>query len=151
MKINFFEKLIGSGFYSGYIPFIPGTFGSLAGLLIYLIPGFEKLYIIIPAIIIITLIGIPIGTRFEKFYGLTDPPYCTIDEIAGMWVSLVLVPKSFFPVILAFFVWRIMDIIKPYPARKLENLEGGLGVMMDDISAGVYSLLFVHLFLLIFS
>jgi len=150
MKINFFTKLIGSGFYTGYIPFAPGTFGSLAALLIYLIPGFENLYILLPSIVLIIIIGIPVGTQFEKYYKLTDPPYCTIDEMAGMWISLIMVPKEFFYILLTFIIWRIMDIIKPYPARKMENLKGGLGVMADDIAAGVYSLLFVHLFLLIF-
>jgi len=151
MKLNFFEKLIGSGFYTGYVPFAPGTFGSLAALIIYLIPGFENLYIILPAILITFIIGIPIGTRFEKVYEKEDPRYCTIDEVTGMWISLILVPKSFIPVTAAFLLWRIMDIIKPYPARKLEDLKGGLGVMMDDVAAAVYSLFFVHLFLLIFT
>lgn len=150
MKLNFFEKLLGSGFYAGYFPVAPGTIGSLAALVIYLIPGFENLWILIPAILFVTAIGIPIATKFEKYYDKRDPRYCTIDEVAGMWISLIMVPKSTWPVILAFLVWRIMDIIKPYPARKLEDLEGGLGVMMDDIAAGVYSLIFVHVFLFIF-
>jgi phosphatidylglycerophosphatase A len=150
MKLNFFEKLIGSGFYSGYVPVAPGTFGSLAALLIYLIPGFENLYIILPAILLSIVLGIPIATKFEKVYNKQDPRYCTIDEFAGMWISLILVPKEIIPVTAAFFIWRIMDIIKPYPARKLEELKGGLGVMMDDIAASVYALLFVHVFLLIF-
>jgi phosphatidylglycerophosphatase A len=150
MKLNFLEKLIGSGFYSGYVPVAPGTFGSLVALLIYLIPGFENLYIIIPAILISIIIGIPIATKFEIVYEKQDPGYCTIDEIAGMWISLILVPKEIIPVTAAFFIWRIMDIIKPYPARKLEDLKGGLGVMMDDIAASGYALLIVHVFLLIF-
>jgi phosphatidylglycerophosphatase A len=150
MKLSFFDRLIGSGFYSGYVPIAPGTFGSLAALIIYLIPGFENWYILIPAIILSFILGVPIGTKFEKFYNKQDPRYCTIDEFAGMWISLLFVPKEIIPVTLAFFIWRIMDIIKPYPARKLEELSGGLGVMMDDVIAGVYSLLFVHLFLLIF-
>lgn len=150
MKISLLSKILGSGFFTGYIPFAPGTFGSLAALIIYLIPGFENLYIIIPAIIVVSLVGIPVCSRFEEFYELKDPPYCTIDEIAGTWISLVLVPKEIMPVMIAFFIWRIMDIIKPYPIRKIEMLKGGLGVMADDIIAGAYSLFFVHLFLLIF-
>jgi phosphatidylglycerophosphatase A len=151
MKLNFFNKLFGSGFYTGYIPFAPGTFGSLAALIIYMIPGFENPYIILPATVLLVLIGIPAATQFEKFYKMEDPPYCTIDEMAGMWISLFMVPKKVIPVIMAFFLWRIMDILKPFPARKLESLKGGWGVMFDDIAAGVYSLIFVHLFLLIFS
>jgi phosphatidylglycerophosphatase A len=150
MKLSFLEKLLGSGFYSGYIPVAPGTFGSLAALIIYLIPGFENLYILIPAIAVSIAAGIPIATKFEKYYNKQDPRYCTIDEFAGMWISLIMVPKEVIPVTAAFFIWRIMDIIKPYPARKLEDLPGGLGVMMDDVVASIYALLLVHIFLLIF-
>jgi phosphatidylglycerophosphatase A len=150
MKLSFIEKIIGTGLYSGYAPVAPGTAGSMAALLIYLIPGFENLYIIIPAALISIAVGIPIAGRLEKYYNKPDPRQCTIDEFAGMWISLILVPKEVIPVIAAFLIWRLMDIIKPYPARKLENLEGGLGVMMDDVVAGIYSLVFVHVFLLIF-
>jgi phosphatidylglycerophosphatase A len=150
VKINFIEKFLGSGFYTGYIPLASGTFGSLAALIIYwLIPGFEQPLVIIPSILVFIFLGINIGNKFEKIYGV-DPPQCTIDEIVGMWISLLFLPKTLLISALAFFVWRIMDIIKPYPARKLEELHGGVGVMMDDIAASIYSLVFVHFILLIF-
>ncbi len=148
MKINFFEKLIGSGFYTGFIPFSSGTFGSLAGLLIYYIPGFEKPFILIPAIIIFSFYGIYIGTKFEKIYG-EDPAECTVDEVVGMWISLLFVPKKIVYSIFAFLVWRFFDITKPYPARQMEKLHGGLGIMMDDVFAGFYSLILVQLVLYI--
>jgi phosphatidylglycerophosphatase A len=148
MKLNFFDKLLGSGFYTGYIPFASGTFGSLAGLIIYYIPGFERPEILLPAIIVFTAYGIFVGTRFEKVYG-KDPSECTIDEIIGMWISLLFVPKVIWISIVVFFVWRLADIIKPFPARKLESLNGGLGIMIDDIVAGVYVLIIVHVFILI--
>jgi phosphatidylglycerophosphatase A len=138
------EKFLGSGFYSGYIPFASGTFGSLAALLIYLIPGFEKIYILLPAIIVFTILGFRIGNKFEELYG-KDPSQCTIDEVVGMWISLLFIPKTFFNLILCFFVWRLLDIIKPYPAGKLEELPGGYGIMMDDIVASLYSLIIVHI------
>ncbi len=144
MKINFFEKLLGSGFYTGYVPFASGTFGSFAALLIYYIPGFEKTFILIPAIIIFIFYGIYVGTKFEKLYG-KDPAECTIDEVVGMWITLLFLPKKIVFSIIAFFIWRIFDIIKPYPARQLERLNGGLGIMIDDIIAGIYSLIVVHL------
>ena len=150
MKLNFFEKFFGSGFYTGYIPIVSGTFGSMAALIIFFIPGFEKPFILIPAIILFSFYGIYIGGKFENLYG-KDPSECTIDEVAGMWISLLWVPKNpiYIP-ILAFIVWRILDIIKPFPAGKLEELKGGLGIMMDDIVSGIYSLGIIHLFLLIF-
>lgn len=150
MKINFFEKMIGSGFYTGFIPVASGTFGSLAALGIYSIPGFEKPLVIISAIVIFSIYGIYLGNKFEKVYG-KDPAECTIDEVVGMWISLLFLPKTILISLLAFFVWRIMDIIKPFPARRLEKLPGGIGIMIDDIIAGLYAVGFVHLILLIFN
>ncbi|HUX61746.1 MAG TPA: phosphatidylglycerophosphatase A [Ignavibacteriaceae bacterium] len=150
MKINFVEKLLGSGFYTGYIPFASGTFGSLAGLIIYFIPGFEKLEIIVPAIIIFLIYGIYVGSKFEKEYG-KDPAECTIDEVVGMWISLLLLPKNIYVSVFAFLVWRALDIIKPSPARQAEKLKGGLGIMMDDVIAGIYSTIFVHIILVVLS
>jgi len=144
VKINFFENLLGSGFYTGYIPFASGSFGSLAALLIYYIPGFEKTFILIPVIIIFIFYGIYVGTKFEKLYG-KDPAQCTIDEVVGMWITLLFLPKKIVFSLIAFLIWRIFDIIKPYPARQLEGLNGGLGIMIDDIVAGIYSLIAVHL------
>ncbi|MHB8580533.1 MAG: phosphatidylglycerophosphatase A family protein [Ignavibacteriaceae bacterium] len=148
MKINFIEKLFGSGFYTGYIPFASGTFGSLAALIIYYIPGFEKPDILIPAIIIFLFYGIYVGSKFEKEYG-KDPSECTIDEVVGMWISLLYLPKNVYISVFAFLVWRAFDIIKPSPARQAENLKGGLGIMMDDVIAGIYSVIFVYVILLI--
>ena len=150
MKLNFIDKLLGSGFYTGYIPFASGTFGSIAGLIIYYIPGFEKPGIIIPAIIIFSLYGIYVGSQFEKVYG-KDPAECTIDEIVGMWISLLFLPKILWLSVVVFFVWRLFDIIKPYPARQLEKLKGGLGIMIDDIISSFYVLLLIHLIILIYS
>ena len=149
MKLNFFEKLIGSGFYTGYIPFASGTWGSLAALIIYYIPGFERPIIIFPAIVIFTIFGVIIGNKFDVIYG-KDPAECTVDEVVGMWISLLFLPKIPLISLGAFISWRIFDIIKPSPARQLESLKGGIGIMIDDIVAGLYSLLFVHLILLIF-
>jgi phosphatidylglycerophosphatase A len=145
VKLNFIEKLLGSGFYTGYIPFASGTFGSFAALIIYwAIPGFENWFILLPAIIIFTFYGIYTGNKFDKIYG-KDPAECTIDEMVGMWISLLWLPKTIAVSIAAFFIWRIMDIIKPYPARKLESLPGGTGIMIDDIIASIYSLFLLHL------
>lgn len=149
MKISLVEKLLGSGFYTGYIPLASGTFGSIVALMIYFIPNFEKLYVIIPAILIFTALGIRIGSKFEIVYG-KDPAECTIDEIVGTWITLLFLPKDFFVALTAFVVWRTMDIIKPFPARRSESLNGGLGIMMDDIISAIYSLIIVHLILVIF-
>src|SRR5690606_26559337 len=150
MKINFLERLLGSGFYTGYIPFASGTFGSLIALIIYWIPGFENPFIIISAVILLTVYGIFIGNKFDKIYG-KDPAEYTLDEMIGQWIALLFLPKTILISIIAFFSWRIFDIVKPYPARKLEDLPGGLGIIADDIIASIYSLLFVHIILLNFN
>lgn len=144
MKINFFEKFIGSGFYSGYFPIASGTIGSLAAIVIYLIPGFENLLIIIPATLIFMAYGIFVGTKFENQYG-KDPSECTVDEVVGTWISLIALPKTLWIIVSAFFLWRILDIIKPPPARNLERLKGGLGIMIDDVISGLYTLIIMHL------
>jgi len=144
LKINFFEKFIGSGIYTGYSPYISGTVGSLAALNIYLIPGFEQLFVIIPLILIFMVYGIYVGTKFEAEYG-KDPAQCTVDEVVGMWISLVALPKTVVIVASSFILWRILDIIKPPPARNLERLKGGLGIMIDDVISGIYTLIIMHL------
>jgi phosphatidylglycerophosphatase A len=138
MKLTFVEKALGSTLFSGYIPIASGTFSSAVAFAFYWIPGFEKPFILIPLIILFSLIGVLIGTRFEKTYG-KDPSQCTIDETVGMWISLLFLPKQFTITIVAFLLWRILDIIKPFPARQAENLAGGIGIVADDIISAVYT------------
>ena len=144
MKINLFERFIGSGFFTGYSPVASGTVGSIAAIIIYIIPGFEQLFIIIPATLLFIVYGIYLGNKFETEYG-KDPAQCTVDEVVGTWISLIALPKTFGIIIAAFFLWRILDIIKPTPARNLERLKGGLGIMIDDIVSGIYTLIIMHL------
>jgi phosphatidylglycerophosphatase A len=144
VKLSFIEKILGSGFYTGYIPIASGTFGTLAALFIYLIPGFENPYVIIPAIIVFFIYGVYVGNKFENVYG-KDPSECTIDEVVGTWISYLLLPKTIGIIIITFFLWRALDIFKPYPARKLENLNGGMGIMIDDVVSGFYTLIIMHL------
>lgn len=144
VQLNFIEKLLGSGFYTGYIPFASGTFGALAAVFIYLIPGFENPYVIVPAVIVFFIYGIYVGNKFENVYG-KDPSECTIDEVVGTWISYLFLPKTIGIIIITFFLWRALDIFKPYPARKLENLNGGMGIMIDDVVSGFYTLIIMHL------
>lgn len=143
-QINLFEKIIGSGFFTGYIPIASGTFGSLAALIIYFIPGFEEPHIIIPLTIILFGFGVYISDKFEKVYG-EDPSECTVDEVVGTWIALMFLPKTLGIAFTSFFIWRILDIIKPFPARKSEELKGGWGIMMDDVITGFYTLIIMHI------
>lgn len=140
--------MLGSGFYTGYIPFASGTFGSLAALFIYCIPGFEKIPVLAGMIVLFIILGLKIGDKFDHYYG-KDPSECTIDEFVGMWITLLFVPKKLEFLILSFVIWRIFDIIKPFPARNMELLPGGMGIMMDDIVSAIYSLITVHVIILL--
>jgi phosphatidylglycerophosphatase A len=149
LKLNFFEKLFGSALYSGYSPIASGTVGSIVALFIYYIPGFENLFIIVPAIILFFIYGVSVATKFEKTYG-KDPAQCTIDEVVGTWISLIALPKTILISVCTFLLWRILDIFKPRPARKFEQLEGGFGIMIDDVVSAIYALLIMHVVVYLF-
>ncbi|MBK7230523.1 MAG: phosphatidylglycerophosphatase A [Ignavibacteriales bacterium] len=148
-QINWFEKIIGSALLTGYIPIASGTFGSLVGVLFYFIPGFEKLFVIIPAIIILYFYGVYVSEKFEKVYG-KDPAQSTVDEVVGTWIALIALPKTILIVLTSFLIWRALDIIKPFPARDSEKLKGGWGIMTDDVISGFYSLVVVHIIVYFF-
>ncbi|MCK6615679.1 MAG: phosphatidylglycerophosphatase A [Ignavibacteriaceae bacterium] len=116
----------------------------------WLIPGFEQPGVIIPAILMVIAMGIPVGTWFEKLYG-KDPAECTIDEVAGMWISLLFLPKTLVWSAAAFLLWRAFDIIKPFGGKKLESLPGGWGIMLDDVVLGIYTMGVMNMFLVLSS
>jgi len=87
------------------------------------------------------LAGVPAASIVEKESGKEDPGHVVIDEVAGQFVALMLLPAEFRYVLLAFVLFRVFDILKPPPVRQLERLHGGLGIMVDDVAAGVYALL----------
>jgi phosphatidylglycerophosphatase A len=138
--ISKLARLIASFFYVGFIPLIPGTFGSLAAFAIYfpLIHYTHDWRIQAACIIFITGIGIWASHRTQLDSKIEDPSFVVIDEVAGQLITLFLVPFSWYAIIAGFLLFRILDIIKPAPARKAEDLPGGWGIMMDDVIAGIY-------------
>lgn len=135
---SFLVKAFASALFSGYSPIASGTIGSAVGLAFYFIPGFELPYVIMPASVIVLLAGIKSADAMEAYYG-HDPAEVTIDEVLGMWMSLFLLPKSILVAAAAFILFRIFDVIKPFPARKLDRLKGGAVIMFDDVVAALYS------------
>jgi phosphatidylglycerophosphatase A len=125
----------------GYLPLIPGTFGSMVGVVIFLLLRYAPLQLLfIPVIVVL---GIWAATRTERLLGLKDPGKVVVDEVAGQMISLM--PLAFLAggpwfvwVIVSFNLFRLFDIFKPYPARRFEALPGGFGIMMDDVVAGIY-------------
>jgi phosphatidylglycerophosphatase A len=132
----------------GYIPIAPGTFGSLAGLLLWvLLP--ESPIAQLLAIVMLFVAGSWSGSIAERHFGRTDPGQVVIDEVMGMLITLFLNPVGWRGATVAFFVFRAADVVKPYPANQLEKLPGGIGVMADDGMAAVYANIAVRGLLLI--
>ena len=130
---------LATGGYTGYARFAPGTAGSLVGLLLYL-PIVAK-----PALVQIALVGTLFGVgvwaseRAEKIFRITDPHPVVIDEIVGMWISLLFLPHTPGYLLAAFFLFRVFDVLKPFPAKQAEHLTGGWGIMADDVIAALYA------------
>jgi len=137
-------KAFGSGLFSGYSPIASGTAGSLVGLGIYAIPGFENPPVMILACFLVFVLGIKAAELMEKRYG-HDPAEVTIDEVLGMWISLLFLPKTLVIAVAAFLIFRILDVIKPWPARKFDNVRGGFGILMDDAVVALYTNIMIHI------
>jgi phosphatidylglycerophosphatase A len=127
--------------YVGFFPFAPGTIGSLAGLVVYGLLRWSGATWTIEAAVIVVLfaVGTWSGTHAERHFGTTDPGPGVIDEVVGMLITLFLLPSSWAVVVVGFLVFRVLDVVKPYPANRLERLHGGLGMMTDDVMSAVYS------------
>ena len=122
----------------GHIPVAPGTFGTAAGLLVWtLLPAAPIAHVV--AIITIFIVGSWSGGVAERQLGRSDPGCVVIDEVLGMLMTLFLNPVGWRGAAAGFLLFRALDIIKPYPARRLERLHGGVGVMADDAMAAVYA------------
>jgi phosphatidylglycerophosphatase A len=146
MDKNQLAKLISTFFYTGYFPFAPGTFASLITLVIiwFFIPTF--FYILLPISLGLFFLSVWSATYGEEFFGKDGRPI-VIDEVTGMVISLILIPAGIKFYLGAFFLFRFFDIIKPPPARMMERLKGGWGVTLDDVIAGIYANLSLHLIL----
>ncbi|RKY58310.1 MAG: phosphatidylglycerophosphatase A [Candidatus Neomarinimicrobiota bacterium] len=143
---------LASFFYVGYLPFAPGTWASLLALVIWLVIPVETVAIRILIVGLAFLIGIYVSGLSETKSGVEDPSFIVIDEVAGMWLALALLPKTngsnyFILAISAFVLFRIFDITKPFPIKKLEQMSGGFGIMMDDIAAGLLTAILVNIFI----
>lgn len=142
------NRFLATGFFIGEIPGAPGTYGSiLAILLLFFFPLLKNIYFIIPFIFIATTIS-----YFEELNtGIKDDPKIVIDEIAGVFVTFTFI--NFTPVllVLGLALFRFFDISKPYIIDKVQKLPYGIGVMADDILAGLFSWIILNLFIILFS
>jgi phosphatidylglycerophosphatase A len=124
---------------AGYAPKAPGTFGSAVGLLLWMaLP--KVLWVQLLAVAVVAVVGSWAGTVAEAHFGRRDPGEVVVDEVAGMMVTLLLNPITGpWWTLVAFGLFRAADIVKPFPVRSLERLPGGIGIMADDLAAGVYA------------
>jgi phosphatidylglycerophosphatase A len=130
---------LATGFGSGYLPVAPGTAGSLVGLALFWPMAGLPFGWIAAATAVVFLLGVASATSVARQVGLEDPGLVVVDEIVGMWISLFFVPFTPVNILAAFLLFRFMDIVKPYPARDLEHLREGWGIMADDVMAGIYA------------
>ena len=133
-------KFTVSFFGIGYIPFMPGTFGSLAGLVIYCLLRNNPV-VFYAILFFFALTGFIISGKAEAVFGKKDAKPIVIDEVVGMMTAFVFIPFGLFDLsaVVMFLLFRFFDVIKPYPIKRLEKLPSGWGVMLDDIAAGIYA------------
>jgi phosphatidylglycerophosphatase A len=145
---NFVIKFLATGAYTGYSPVMPGTFGTLWGVVIaYLISGAG---VPLQALIIlaVTAASIYVAGEAATLFGEKDPSRVTCDEVSGLLFAFFLVPFTPLNAILVFLLFRFFDILKPYPVSMLDSrVEGGLGIVADDCAAGIYANISVQIIL----
>ncbi|MGD8535644.1 MAG: phosphatidylglycerophosphatase A [Candidatus Aminicenantes bacterium] len=144
------SKVISTFFGLGYFPIAPGTITSFAVILAYKFYLYQlnwSLYLLI--LFLLFLIGVYTSTKFSAESNKKDPRKIVIDEACGQLLVLFRTPEAWFPVLASFILFRVFDIVKPYPIKKVEALPAGWGIMMDDVVAAIYAGVIVNLYLLL--
>ncbi len=137
---------VATGFFIGTVPFAPGTFGSLIGLPVCFLLSRLNLLQSVIYILVFILFAIGIASAAEKILKQKDPGQIVIDEIAGLMVTFAGLPFNLKTALAGFIIFRVFDILKPFPIRILERrVGGGTGVVLDDVLAGVYGNLIIRL------
>jgi len=144
--------LVATFFGTGRLKPGPGTWGSLATVILWAlassrIPEGNRVWATIIAAVVVTFIGIPAATIVARAAGRKDPQFVVIDEVAGQLVTLIAAPLAWKPFLAGFILFRVFDMWKPFPIRRLELLPEGTGIVVDDLGAGIYALAVMHLLL----
>jgi phosphatidylglycerophosphatase A len=151
-KKTFWAWTVATFFGAGYLKPGPGTYGSAATVLLWYFtahiihPSLNAVTIAtIIAAIAVTLIGIPAATIAARESGREDPGFVVIDEVAGQLIALIAINPDWKHTAVALLLFRLFDIFKPWPIRKLEALPEGTGIMLDDVAAGLFALAVIHI------
>ena len=149
---NILHIIIATGFGSGYFPKAPGTAGAVLATIIWIglalvLPAYHLLIVTASLIVVFTFLGVWSSGIMEEFWG-KDPSKVVVDEMVGVWIPLLVVNSEnkyfIFYTLAALLLFRLFDIFKPLGIRKMEAVEGGWGIMLDDIVAGIYSLIILY-------
>lgn len=138
--------LIGTAGGAGFTPVAPGTAGSAVGLVFLVGVRNVAPMLELPILVVVILVGVWAATIGEREAGSEDPGFIVIDEVAGMFLTMLWVPLTIWTAIIGFFAFRVFDIGKPFPIKSAERLPSGLGMMADDLVAGTYAALVVNTF-----
>ena len=143
MKNHSPARWLATGLGAGFLPIAPGTWGSaeavvIAAAVIWAVPA-QAFWVIAGLCVLATVAGIPAATAVSRQETAKDPSIVVIDEVAGQFLTFLLIPLSLPWLVAGFFVFRIFDIVKPFPARQIEALPEGWGIMLDDLVAGLYA------------
>jgi phosphatidylglycerophosphatase A len=139
--------ILAFGFGTGLAPFAPGTFGSLPGVLLFWLTMDFGLHVQLGIAAAMTVAGIWICGESARRIGVHDHGGIVWDEIVGMYVTLIVAPVSVVGWVLAFVFFRVMDIVKPWPIRDLDHrIDGGVGIMLDDLVAALYAAILLALY-----
>ena len=123
---------------AGYAPVAPGTAGSAVGVLLYFMTWKWTLAGQLGLLLVVSLLGVWASHQAARHFGTEDPGPVVIDEVAGQLLTLIFAGGSLVTILVGFLLFRALDIVKPWPARRFEDLPGGLGIMADDLMAGFY-------------
>jgi phosphatidylglycerophosphatase A len=146
--MNRLAVLLATSLGAGYFPVAPGTAGSAVGVVIYLLTRHRSAPEQIGLLAVISVVGVWAASVAARHFGRDDPGPVVIDEVAGQLLTLLLTGVGVGGAIVGFFLFRVLDIFKPWPARQFESLHGGLGIMADDLMVAVYGNLLMRLFVL---
>ena len=139
---NIIARWFSTVFKIGYLPIAPGTWGSLAAFALwFLIIESISTITFITLIVVIFAFGIYTSSITEKDLGKKDPSVIVVDEWVGQWIALLFLPKSLLWGLVAFALFRLFDIWKPYPIKTLDKMSSGWGIMLDDVLGGIYALI----------
>lgn len=142
VALKTFAGFFAFGLGSGLAPFAPGTFGTLAAIPFYLLLSSLSQPMYLWLVFIAFVVGVKLCDVTGGRLGVHDYGGIVWDEFVGFWITMCLVPFSWQNVVVGFLLFRVFDIIKPYPIKLLDkNVSGGFGVMIDDVLAGVYAML----------